>query len=91
MTLQVEMIYWKDHCSTGAGNGEWAKLETILDMSPIDVVTVGAVLKETDDYIIVASTLYDPDGEHSQCGYGELCLVKSDIKKRVKLTAADNV
>ena len=79
----IEMILWMDHCNSKGD--EWKALETIKDLSPIKIFTVGWIVKETPEYVITLSTFYDPDGEHAEYGYGDLCIHKSCIIKRKKL------
>ncbi len=81
--LVFEMVLWKDHCSTGST--DWAKFTDILDLSPIEVCTVGWIMKETDEYLILCSTFYSPDGDHAPCGHGDIMILKNCVVHRSRL------
>ena len=82
----VEFITWLDHC-TDSERG-WQSLENILKLEPVVIDTVGWVVKETDDYLVMAASLQDV-GENAnasdQDAQGEMLVLKSCIKRREKL------
>ena len=85
----VEFFEWLDHCSTP--NRHWVSMEDVLGLSPVIVHTVGWVVKETDDYLIVVATMQQVDegaDASSQDVHCEMLIVKSCIKRREKLNLA---
>ena len=67
--MSIERIVWLDHCSTGSS--EWQKMSDILDLAPLSIVTIGPIVKETDTYLIVCPTQYEPSDDNELHGYGE--------------------
>lgn len=76
--LKVEIITWLDHCSWTTT--EWSKLEDTQDLVPLKVTSIGQVVKETKDHLVIVSTL--TEGGHTN---GEMCIIKGCIVKRTKL------
>ena len=77
----VEFITWLDHC-TDSERG-WQSLENILKLEPVVIDTVGWVVKETDDYLVMVASLQNV-GENADV-QGEMLVLKSCIKRREKL------
>lgn len=74
-------LEWIDHCSNG--DGVWIDIK---DMK-IDVTTcksVGFILKETEDWIVIAGHLSN-DCTEGQCS-GDMQILKKCILKRVPLS-----
>lgn len=77
VTGKPEHIVWLDHCSFTTN--DWHS--TPEELIPLEVITIGWVVKETKKYVIVASTFT----EHNQT-LGEMCIIKGCIISRKKLS-----
>ena len=79
VTYPLVKVVWLDHC--GYTQSVWRSTSFVKeDLAPFEVETIGFMLKETDDFIILASTISpDPEDEKSQM---EMCILKSCIKSR---------
>lgn len=73
--LRIYRIDWLDH--SGFTRGSWHDTEDTMELDPIFVTSIGYLLKETKEYIILASSITNAD--HTA---GESCILKSCIKKR---------
>lgn len=51
---QKVLVSWVDISSY---DGAWMDLEEAIQYSPINVETCGWMIKETNDYVVIASTL----------------------------------
>ena len=56
---QMVKVFWLD----AASHASWKTQEEVESIRPEACVTIGFVIKKTEDYITVAST-YSPDGTH---------------------------
>ena len=73
--LKFKRITWIDSASiTGGG---WHSAEDINQLRPLEIKTAGYVVKETKDFITIASQV----GEYGFAS-GEVCIPKFAIKKR---------
>ena len=71
------VIEWEDI----TGNSEpWFTVQDALDLEPARMTTVGWVISDRDDYLIISSTLGDKE-EASDIN----CIPKSVIKSTTKL------
>lgn len=69
-------VRWLDHSAFDSNN--WHEMSsTMSDITPFEVVTLGYLLKEEEDYIIVASTITSNENT-----LGEFCILKACIKER---------
>lgn len=75
VVFKLNVIDWLDHSSFN--RAKWRTFDEASDLGPIGVHTVGWVIKETKEYLIVASTLTD-----DETLMNEFCILKSCIKKR---------
>jgi hypothetical protein len=66
------LITWLDH--TTFPDNIWRTKKQMNALSPSEMRTVGWLLKETEDYIIVVST------KNCDTYTGEFCIVKSTIR-----------
>lgn len=80
MKRQMEVIEWLDHCG-GQRDYIWIKAEDVMDLTPAHVISVGFVVKEETDYLILI-----PHSCEDDC-YGELLILKSTITRREILKA----
>lgn len=78
MKLKKVEIHWLDHCSYS--DQGWYHPETYNDLKPTVIKTVGYLLKETDDYVLVGLSV----GKQRQVS-GVFCIIKKCIVKRRKL------
>ena len=81
---KLEAIYWKDHWTRATG---WVEPSEInMDEYKVGLVmTIGFVIVETDEFIVVSNILDTEDGAHRL----ENLILKNCITKRtpVELTA----
>jgi hypothetical protein len=76
---KLEVIHWRDHCSVD--NSGWKDTRMLCALSPTDVVSVGWVIAENKDCLVILSHSAR-DGNNNN---GEMCIVKSAIKTRRKI------
>lgn len=72
---KLEHIQWLDHCSENAD--EWTPLARVQRIEPSMIDTVGYVIEEVDNHIVVAQSISDDD-----MVLGNVCILKSDIVQR---------
>jgi hypothetical protein len=61
---KIVRIRWLDICTSN----DWESADKGAELSPADCVTVGYLLKETPDVIVVASTwTFFEDEAHTNC------------------------
>jgi len=78
MKKYVEYITWVD--SSAIGSSIWMKKETILESCALqEISSVGFLLKETPDYVILAGH------DSVDCASGHLLIPKCAIKRRKKM------
>lgn len=68
------LIVWNDHVSFT--ENLWRDFDTLKELSPMEVKSVGYIIKQEKDYYIMASHVTNADS-----GMGELCILKTDIKE----------
>lgn len=73
---RVYVIDWLDHCDLGA-NQAWTDVDKIESTAPL-IRTIGFIVKETKDGIVVAHTLHD-----GQASTPFLILKSAIIRKEV--------
>ena len=73
--MKLVYIEWLDHCSFGSGC--WNTKESCENMEPILAKTIGWLVKETDEHLVVVSTTLS-DNYYG----GDSLILKSCIKKR---------
>lgn len=88
--INRELVYveWLDHVSFTTST--WRSEDEFDDLSPIRCETVGWIIKETDDFIIVIGTRNEPtnkdiDTEHEENYLGDILILKSAITKRERI------
>ena len=73
--MKLVYIEWFDHCSlTG---GVWHEKSDVENMAPMLVKSVGWVVKETDKYVIIVSSMFSD----VHVG-GDVLIIKSCIKSK---------
>jgi hypothetical protein len=77
---RLEAIRWLDHCSYS--DSGWKSAEDIANLTPSPMVTVGYVAKETKDHVVMVGTL----SGSGHTAAGEICLIKSAIVKRWRIS-----
>jgi len=73
--MKAVYLEWLDSVTLDSGGWSDIKKE-IMPLTPDLVKSVGWVLKETDDYVILVSHLENAEAS------GEFCIPKACIKKR---------
>lgn len=80
-------VEWWDHCSFT--DSTWREEWEYDDVGPMRCQTVGWVIKESDDHIILVQTRSEPnDLENDSEKYsGDMCILKNNITmlKELKL------
>jgi len=77
--LQLEYIKWLDH--TAWDKAEWNDIDELEELKPVLVYSVGWVAKETNEYIVIVSTI-QPDNDIT---HSEFLILKGVIIERIKL------
>lgn len=77
----LEVVLWLDHCSLRGESGAWKQMGDVTKMVPLRMYTVGWVLVEDKDKIIIAS---QGDREGSNVD-GDILILKRLIVKRWKI------
>lgn len=88
--INRELVYiqWKDHVSFTTST--WRTEEDYEDLGPALCETVGWIMKETDDYLIIVNTRNEPgvkdlDFDAPENYLGDILVLKSTITKRERL------
>lgn len=77
----LTFIEWVDHCTSGEIN--WQSIEALRELQPLLVWSAGWLIKETRQYIVLASTI-----GANQAAFGEIVILKNCITKRESLGRA---
>jgi hypothetical protein len=73
------LVTWLDH--TTYGSSSWRLTRTVKkELTPIEIQTVGVLIKETKDYLLLSSTLTE-DGDSRN----EMLVLKGTILKIERL------
>lgn len=78
MVGALTYVEWLDHCSLSGRT--WYDLDEVLDVRPLHIKTVGWVVKETDEYVVLANQA--TEGEKFS---GDICIIKSCVVDRKDL------
>ncbi len=82
MTYKVELIEWLDHCSLDDPGVSWYPISRVQeDLAPEIIRTVGWVVKETDDILVVVGSF----GQNNDHVADDTLIIKSCIKRRLIL------
>jgi len=76
MTVSLEQITWTDSSSMDG----WTCYETVLSLEPAAIKSVGYVVKETTQFIVVASHL-GPDGVDGIMSIPKACITGRRVLK----------
>lgn len=79
----LEYVEWWDHSSFKENC--WRPIDEINDLDPVTIRTVGWLTKETEDYIILTSTLARPQEGYTQNGEHSMCILKGVMKDRRRI------
>ena len=79
--MKIVQIKWLDICH---GTPNWAYLDS-LEVSPLTAVSVGMVVRETDDFISIAQSYSEETGLIADT----LTIPKSVVKEIVELGLID--
>ncbi len=77
--MQATLIEWLDHSSFSLNH--WRDLAELQDLAPKPCTTIGFIVHETKDHLVVAGTANPEQDRYN----GEMCIVKKCIVKRKKL------
>ena len=73
------IIDWFDHCSYHTNT--WTAKSVIYNNTPILITTIGFIINDSKDSLVIASTIDHED----HCMKGDLCIIKATIKSIKKL------
>ena len=76
---QIKFIRWLDSCNCRTPN--WKNKKDVADLDPVEMHTVGFVVKETKKYITVVGTRGQADHY-----IGEMCIPKGTIIETQDIT-----
>lgn len=72
-------VVWDDHSTFHEVC--WRSLDAVRDLKPVEVVTIGFLIKEAHDHIVVQSTMATDDLQ----GAHETLILRGTIKSIVRL------
>ena len=87
--MQLEIIEWYDHW--GRTEGGWMALEELGEPKPCIMRSVGWVIKETKDCILLSPDLDDGDHDGFIKSNHEQCILKCAVLKRTRLSLPKQV
>lgn len=80
---QLEVIEWYDHW--GRTSGGWTNVKELEAPKPAIMKTVGWLVQETKDCIVLAPDLDTGTNDGIIKSYSEQCILKCAVKSRKKL------
>jgi len=80
--MKLEKIVWLDH--TWAGGLSWRWQGDYEDWKPLQIISCGRVVKETDDFLIIAGH-NGVDGDGDPFSQGSMLILKALITERFEL------
>mgnify|MGYP001594112815 CR=1 FL=1 len=75
MNLEIRYIEWTD----SAGRAHWHDISAAKKLTPDSCKTIGFVLNETDDYIVVIQSHTNREDEAENQADNALCIPKSAV------------
>lgn len=78
MDYHIEKITWID--SYGC-QSSWTEFDQI-DVTPVHAISVGYVIKEDDEYVVVLPHFIGETAVNEQQGCGDMAIPKCSIKER---------
>ena len=82
MNYKLNYISWMDHCSHTESH--WRSVTEAAELGPITCHTVGYILHEDDDCVVLGQTIHSHD-ELDDKYAGDMCILKPLIKTRKEL------
>jgi len=68
----VVSVYWVDSCGFDSG---WVNNDELDSLKPKEIATVGHLVEESNDYVLIAPTIGDDQN------FGSLCIPKCSLLK----------
>jgi len=68
----VVSVYWVDSCGFDSG---WVNNDELNSLKPKEITTVGHLVEESNDYVLIAPTIGDDQN------FGSLCIPKCSLLK----------
>jgi len=65
-------VYWVDSCGFDSG---WVNNDELDSLKPKEITTVGHLVEESNDYVLIAPTIGDDQN------FGSLCIPKCSLLK----------
>jgi len=80
--MKLEMIEWIDSfgCSP-----EWQSIEHVKLNEPLTCVSVGKIIAEKDDYVVICPHFTKPHDDLEEQGCGDMTIPKIVIVKRTPM------
>jgi hypothetical protein len=70
-------VTWVDSC----GREGWILKEDVLTILPLEIITIGQCLVETDEHLLLALSVADDDSQMD----GIICIPKCCVKETLRL------
>jgi len=77
----VVEVRWVDSCGFDSG---WVNNDDLKSLKPKEITTVGHLVEESDDYVVIAPTIGDDQN------FGSLCIPKCSVLKINILTESED-
>jgi len=68
----IVSVYWVDSCGFDSG---WVNNDDLKSLKPKEITTVGHLVEESNDYVLIAPTIGDDQN------FGSLCIPKCSLLK----------
>lgn len=75
---ELVLLKWLDHSTFK--KAEWHEFDQATELSPVTFWSVGWIIREESDYVVLANT-----SDRSECTHGEFCIIKKAILERIPL------
>lgn len=81
--MKPQRIIWLDHTDINTDNGQWNTPESILALDgPQSVETVGYVIRETKEWLAIASSRVGDNWGHTTVIIKSCIVERNDLSKR---------
>jgi len=77
----IVSVYWVDSCGFDSG---WVNNDELDSLKPKEITTVGHLVRETNNYVLIAPTIGDDQN------FGSLCIPKCSVLKINILTESED-
>ena len=85
---EFNTVFWLDHCSSNASG--WKDRAELEQVTPVLIVSCGWIIREDKKHIVMAAHInLDESGKVGHSADGDVCILKSCIKKRITYRKLD--